>query len=172
VKVRLRTKLGFAAVAVVLGVASYLLFTGPRMLVQPHVRTFRATMLPTPEGSVPVANPLVALPTAEAAKSLNNPLPGTPENRARGRVYYGYYCAFCHGPTGRGDGPVGTSYVPVPADLASEKVRGYSDGQLLRAMFTGTGHEPMLERIVPAEYRWYLVLHARQLGATARTAGR
>jgi hypothetical protein len=34
----------------------------------------------------------------------------------------------------------------------------------LYSMLTGTGHAPMLERIIPAEYRWYLVLYVRQLG--------
>ena len=31
---------------------------------------------------------------------------------AIGKNVYGYYCAFCHGTDGAGNGPVGRSYVP------------------------------------------------------------
>jgi len=37
-----------------------------------------------------------------------------------------------------------------------------SDGEILYAMLTGTGHEPVLQRVVPPPYRWYLVLYVRQ----------
>jgi len=92
-----------------------------------------------------------------------NPLPATPENLARGRVYYTYYCVFCHGELGSGDGPVGQSYLPRPADLRSRHTAALKDGELVQALVTGTGHAPVLERIVPPEYRWYLALQVRAL---------
>ena len=144
------------------GTFAYLLFTGPRMKVQPHIRAFQTRAPALPDGVV-LAQSLPALPTLEEARPLVNPLPATPANLARGKIYYQYYCAFCHGARGRGDGPVGQSYVPVPADLAAPRVRAYSDGQYLRAMLTGVGHEPVLERVVPPEHRWPLVLYARRL---------
>jgi cytochrome c1 len=64
------------------------------------------------------------------------------ENYARGKIYYGYYCSFCHGDKGDGFGPVGYSYNPVPADLHTAKIQSMSDGELLYAMLTGTGHAP------------------------------
>ena len=168
-KVRARTKIGIGALLTVLAVAAYLFMNGPRMYEQEHIRAYQAVMPATPEGSVAVTDALVGLPSEEEAKGLKNPLEAATENVASAKVYYGYYCAFCHGATGRGDGPVGASYVPRPSDLTSAKIRAYSDGQLLRAMLRGVGHETMLERIVPPEYRWHLVLQVRQLGASTIT---
>jgi mono/diheme cytochrome c family protein len=144
--------------------ALYLLFTGPRMYVQPNIRHFQAIMPAPSPNTIPVEEVFEPLPSKEQSQKLTNPLAKTEENIAKGKVYYGYYCVFCHGDTGDGFGPVGYSYVPVPSDLRSEKVRSMTDGEILYSMLTGTGHSPMLERIVLPEYQWYLVLYVRQLG--------
>jgi len=146
-----------------LAVFAYLLFTGPRMFDQPNIRPFQARMPIIPKGSVPVTDAYEPIPTEQQAHQLANPLPKTPQNYARGKVYYGYYCAFCHGESGAGDGPVGYSYVPVPSDLRTKKVKSLSEGQLLRAMLIGAGHEPVLKKVIPADYRWYLELYTRTL---------
>ena len=96
----------------------------------------------------------------------------TEANIARGKVYYQYYCIFCHAANGDGNATVGQSLVPVPGDLRSPKVQAYSDGELLRAMLTGPGHKPfapyagstpVLEYTVLPEHRWYMVLFVRSL---------
>ena len=138
----------------------YVLYKGPRMSVQQHLREFQMDLPPHPAGTVAVRRPD---PSAAQAVTLTNPLQANAGNVARGQVYYSYYCVFCHGDTGAGNGPVGQSYTPVPTDLRSEKVARYPDGQLLRSMLTGVGHEPVLERVVPPEHRWYLVLFVRSL---------
>lgn len=136
------------------------LYEGPRMRTQHHLRDFQMSLPNLPPESRPV-HPLERLPSPPQAALLHNPLPGTPGNLARAGVYYRYYCVFCHGDTGAGDGPVGQSYLPRPADL--RRLRPSGDGELLRAMLTGTGHEPVLEQVVPPEHRWYLVLLLRSL---------
>jgi hypothetical protein len=144
-------------------VIAYLLFTGPRMFVQPNTRPFQMVTPVTTADSIPAVNLYTTLPDESQAEKLKNPLTSTPENFAKGKVYYSYYCAFCHGDKGDGFGPVGYSYVPAPSDLRTPKVQSQSDGRLLLSMMTGTGHSPMLERIVLPEYHWYLVLYLRQL---------
>ncbi len=149
----------------------------PHMVVQPHLRAFDAQMPHEPAGAVPI-EPSPRVPGEEQAAGLNNPLLGrgaaTPTQTAWGRTYYQYYCAFCHGERGEGNGPVGESYVPRPADLRSPRIKAMSDGRLLRAMLTGAGHQvivspgvptsaPVLEYAVPPDYWWYLVLYVRQL---------
>jgi len=151
-----------------MGVVSYILLVGPRMYVQPHIRAYQAAMPLPPAGSVPLAVEIPPLPSAAEAQAMANPLPATEANVARGKVYYEYYCVFCHGDRGDGTGPVGESYVPAPADLRPPKVRAFSDGQLLRAMILGTGHAPVLEYTVLPEHRWYLVLYTSQLAAPAK----
>ena len=144
------------------GLFLFVLYEGPRMRVQHHVREFQMIMPNRAAGTVTVASH-PKLPSAADAVGLKNPLPASAENFARAAVYYQYYCVFCHGYSGAGDGPVGQSYIPRPADLKSVKIAGYRDGELLRSMLIGNGHEPVLERVVPPEHRWYLVLHLRSL---------
>lgn len=160
---RIRRKLLGLVVLAGLAVLGYYFFTGPRMRIQPHVREYQLVMPPPPEGSVPLKNPLPSLPTVQQAQALNLPLASTAANLARGQVYYTYYCVFCHGPSGDGRGPVGDSYFPTPTDLRTARVQKMGDGELLRAMLTGVGHEPVLDRNVPQDDRWYLVLYVRHL---------
>ena len=39
--------------------------------------------------------------------------------------------------------------------------RGWPE-PIIRAMLAGTGHEPVLNRVVLPDHRWYLVLYTRQ----------
>jgi len=149
--------------AVIAIVALYLMFSGPRMRVQPKIIPLQAQMPPVPEGIVPVSGEPSAIPSAQAAAQLASPLPDTEHTRQTGRVYYGYYCAFCHGQTGRGDGPVGNSFTPAPTDLTLPQVQTLSDGALYRAMFTGAGHEPVLDHVIEPKARWYIVSYTRYL---------
>jgi len=140
----------------------FVLYEGPRMTVQHHLREFQMVM-PAPAAGTATVTPPARLPAEAEAAALKNPLPPTSHNVASGGVYYGYYCVFCHGDSGAGDGPVGQSYTPVPADLRTAKIAAYPDGKLLRSMLTGTGHEPVLQRVVPPGHRWFLVTYLRLL---------
>lgn len=147
------------------GTMAWLVFTGPRMKSQPHLRTYQALMpLPPPE-SVPLPAGLIPSPreTAQA-----RPVADTPENRARGRVYYGYYCAFCHGANGDGNGTVGQSYIPRPADLRAGRARHCSQEEIVQLMLLGVGHEPVLPRAVLPAHRGYLALYVHALCADQR----
>jgi mono/diheme cytochrome c family protein len=143
------------------GFIIYLMFSGPRMFVQPKYLAYQAVLPTVPAEIVPVSGP-AALPEAPPAR---NPLPDTEQTRRAGQVYYGYYCVFCHGKDGRGDGPVGLSYVPTPADLTAAAVRGLSDRALYHASLTGVGHSPVLPYVVVPEAPWYIVLYVRHLPA-------
>lgn len=144
------------------GLFGYVLYNGPRMTVQHHIREYQMIMPERAAGSVAVTTP-DRLPSAAEAGNLKNPLQPSAGNLAAARVYYHYYCVFCHGEKGDGNGPVGNSYTPRPADLRSKRTAGYSDGYLLRAMLTGLGHEPVLERVVAPGHRWHLALFVRSL---------
>ncbi|MCY2928973.1 MAG: cytochrome C [Planctomycetota bacterium] len=143
------------------GVYAYLLFTGPRMIDQPSLQAFNAVAPPPPQGAVPVGASATRPAPAAAAP--------TAENLARGRIYYAYYCLPCHGALGAGDGPVGQSYTPAPADLRSPRLRSLSDSDYLRASLTGVGHSPVLDRIVPQDHRPCLLLYSRSLVVPSAT---
>jgi mono/diheme cytochrome c family protein len=156
-----RTKIAIALLILAgVGGMSAALFIGPRMRIQPNIRPHQAVFAPLPANlapySTPAGPPAASMPADQAL--------------AAGKVYYGYYCAFCHGAAGRGDGPVGESYTPAPADLRTAAVRGYSDAQLERAMLTGPGHEPVLEQVVWPAYRPALMAYVRQLAASQEAA--
>lgn len=153
----------------------FMFVNNPRMHVMPAIKPYQARMPLPPGKSVPTTQTGQPLPTTRQAADMRSPLPATAENIAAGKVYYAYYCVACHGENADGWGPVGESFLPAPANLRSAKIQGYSDGQLLRAMLTGPGHSPLrtvpaqqrpvLEYIVPDEYRWPLVLYVKSLGA-------
>ncbi|OPY89558.1 MAG: hypothetical protein A4E73_02992 [Syntrophaceae bacterium PtaU1.Bin231] len=144
----------------------YFMFTGPQMQHQIHIRAYEQRMPLPPSGAVPVEPDGQALPSARQAATRERPVPDTPDNRARGKVYYEYYCIFCHGESGQGNGPVGNGYMPKPTDLRDPKVLRKSDGELFVSMLTGPGHEPVLSRVIPQGHRWYLVLYVRALRET------
>jgi len=141
------------------GYVLYLMFSGPRMRVQPKLRPYQALMPALPQGTIPVS-PAGALPPAAGPD-----LPADTERTRRiGQAHYANYCGFCHGKTGRGDGPVGQSYVPVPTDLTSPAVQDLSDDELHRRMLTGVGHAPVLEHVVDPNAPRYIVPYVRSLG--------
>jgi hypothetical protein len=148
--------------AIALAFAIYLMFSGPHMLVQPIIKTYQAEM-PLMDSNTIAQNPIPPVPSEAIAAKLKNPLEPTPQNLVTGKTYYTYYCLACHNDNGDGFGPVGYSYVPVPADLRSKKIASYSDGQIVRKMLLGPGHQPVLNRIVPADYRWHLALYVKEL---------
>jgi len=140
------------------GLVLYLMFSGPRMRVQPKLLPYEALLPAVPQETVPV---LVF--GARRPPATRNPLDLTERTHRIGQAYYRNYCAFCHGKTGHGDGPVGQSYVPVPTDLTSPAVAGLSDGDLYQGMLTGVGHEPVLGYVVDPNAPWYIVSYVRQL---------
>ncbi len=159
---------GVALIGVGILVYFTIMFIGPHMRVQQHIRAYQDTMPLPPKGIVPVEQDRYEVPSASEARGMKNQLPDTPATHDRGKVYYGYYCIFCHGNNGQGDGPVGYSYMPVPTDLHAPRILQMSDGDLLRAMLVGIGHEPVLPRVVAPDHRWYLVNYVRALGKTSR----
>ena len=163
-------RLGLVFVATALFAWGVAAFTGPRMKTQISIKTGESVMPPLPEGVVSVERPNWPAPTTQQAAGMRNPLERTAANIAAGRVYYGYYCAFCHGGQGTGNGEVGESYVPTPANLHDGRLDKYSDAQLLRRMLTGDSHAPQMERVVHPEHRWYLVLYLRELAASPMSA--
>ena len=143
-------------------VALYLMFSGPRMRIQPKYLPYQAQMPPAPEGSMAIS-PSAQVSLVPADIPLENPLPDTEKTLATGRVYYGYYCGFCHGAAGQATGPVGRSYVPAPTRLTEPGVQAMSDAELYRAMLTGVGHEPVLSYVIDSQARWYIIRYVRAL---------
>lgn len=146
--------------ALVAGVFAYVIYTGPKMKEQPHIRAYQSVVPALPRGSVPVQVPITL---DDSAAQLAGPVAATPSDLSNGKTYYTYYCVFCHGEKGDGIGAVGESWDPAPADLRTDRVRQMNRPQLLKSMLTGVGHDPVLEMVVHPKYRRDLVLYVATL---------
>jgi mono/diheme cytochrome c family protein len=76
------------------------------------------------------------------ARRRANPVLATSEAINRGREFFLFECAQCHGVGGRGDGPQASALTTRPQDLASAQVRSQSDGALFWKITRGRGDMP------------------------------
>jgi len=145
----------------------FFFFTAPRMKEQIHIRAYQTVAFSPPRGSVPARK---AVTVEDSARDLAGGAPATAAELQNGQTFYTYYCVFCHGERGDGIAAVGASYDPAPADLRTARVRAMQPAQLLKAMLTGVGHEPVLEMVVHPQYRRALALYVHAL-AQGQTIG-
>jgi mono/diheme cytochrome c family protein len=107
-----------------------------------------------------------SLPANPAVDALINPIPAGAESIAQGQTLYVPNCVPCHGVSGKGDGPVGLTLNPRPADLTLHAVPGvHTDGQLYDWITNGYPASPMpaFGDYLSDEDRWNLVNYIRTL---------
>jgi mono/diheme cytochrome c family protein len=113
-----------------------------------------------------------------AGESLGNPYApavetsqtasSTPEGSRRGQLLYSRFCLPCHGPQGRGDGPVAQRGYPPPPALQRDIALQYQDGEIFHIITYGLGNMPAYGSQMPREDRWLIVNHVRTLQEAAR----
>lgn len=137
-----------------------------RMWETPAVRPHEKPIAMMPAGIVPFAGG-DAIHAAMPAEELRSPLDLTDaENIARGHKAYFTYCVQCHGKKHDGNGTVGQSFAPLPADLRSVKVQDRSEGNLFKEISFGLpdGRQPPLATTIDAADRWRIVAYLKSLG--------
>jgi mono/diheme cytochrome c family protein len=97
-----------------------------------------------------------------AAEQLVDPL-ATSADPARGQHLFQVYCQLCHGPEGRGDGPVAQRGFPAPPAFNSETTAALRDGQIFHIVTFGQNNMPGHAGQLDPEDRWQLVSHVRGL---------
>jgi copper transport protein len=103
-------------------------------------------------------------PASTASGELANPIPPNPESVAAGKVVFTTNCVPCHGVSGKGDGPIGITLNPRPADLTIHAVPGvHSDGQLFEWITNGFPGSvmPAFKKVLSDDDRWNLVNYMR-----------
>lgn len=98
---------------------------------------------------------------AEAARR-GNPIPANSASRERGRKLFEANCVSCHGPTGRGNGPIAARLETLPADLA-EMAGQHPDGDFAWKIAEGRGAMPSWKGILKENQIWDLVNYVQSL---------
>ncbi|MBK1440863.1 cytochrome c [Parapedobacter sp. ISTM3] len=120
-----------------------------------------------------------------AGEELVNPLQRTQETLAQGEALYQVYCAVCHGPEGRGDGPITKdrrlesksesrqleNYPPPPSYAKSDGInssRGglmaeLTDGKIYHTITYGLNMMGSHASQLSPEERWKVVMYVREL---------
>ena len=101
----------------------------------------------------------------EAAALRKNPVPATAESIKKGGDLYVVYCTPCHGPSGKGNGPVVAKFV-LPADLTNVDLqKGRTDGYWQSYLSVGGAVMPSYSESLSAEERWHVINYLRTLAA-------
>jgi copper transport protein len=107
-------------------------------------------------------------------RSLRNPVAPSSASLARGQeLYQSTGCAECHGVAGRGDGPLGRTLNPRPADFRVHMAAGHTDGELfdwLSNGVAGTAMPPFRDSLSETD-RWNLINYIRKFADTDVVAG-
>ncbi|GAB4220185.1 MAG: cytochrome c [Acidobacteriota bacterium] len=103
-----------------------------------------------------------------AAVEASPTAPTTPDRPSRGQLLYTRFCVPCHGPQGRGDGPVALRGYPPPPALQRDIALQYKDGEIFHIITYGLGNMPGYGSQVAREDRWLIVNHVRTLQEAAR----
>lgn len=135
------------------------------MMLQPAVKAQHGEPRLPPEGTVPQGfEPYTITDFDVANKTLKNPLLTSKEVLLRGQKLFYTYCEVCHGPQGKGDGPVASKMLLPPPPLVSEKIVSWNDGGIFHLITKGRGLMSGYEAQLPKyEDRWAVVNFVRHL---------
>ncbi|MSO19434.1 MAG: c-type cytochrome [Acidobacteria bacterium] len=98
----------------------------------------------------------------DADTKLRNPLATSPETIESGKKLFASYCAACHGPEGKGDGPVAKKALFPPPNLQITVGRR-SDGFLYATIRNGGAVMTSLDHAIAPQERWQLVSYLRSI---------
>ncbi len=104
---------------------------------------------------------------ARAARKPN-PIPADAKSLAQGKELFLAACLACHGPAGKGDGPVAGTLerngVHIrPGDLSNAKLWEQTDGTLFWKISEGRSPMPSFQEGFSEEQRWQIVIYVRTL---------
>lgn len=103
----------------------------------------------------------------EGSAKNQNPLEGqyTESVLKVGQKYYTIHCAVCHGVNGEGGekASVAETMALKPPAMISDKIKGWTDGQIYHVITMGQGNMGPYASHIQAQYRWQVVNYIRTL---------
>lgn len=101
------------------------------------------------------------------ARRVKNPVASTAASITAGAAAFKKYCAFCHGTTAKGDGPLAPKDT-MPADLTDATWdRGSTDGEIFAVIMNGAGPKFDMKGLkgkIPDQDAWHVINYLRSLG--------
>ena len=134
---------------------------------QPIVRPLAAAR-PAPAGSIPLGG-VETLVDREDDTELQAPHPLDAAAAARGKAVFATHCTPCHGPEGKGDGPVSAKFPPAP-NLRHGSICSRSDGFIYGTLTAGGRAMPTMREGTSSADRWDAVAYVRLLQSEGCTA--
>lgn len=126
------------------------------------------TLQPPPPGTIPRGfEPFRYADTPEdrkrAGRELLNPQQPTRLALEEGRHVFENYCAHCHGPSGKGDGPVARAVPTLSMPVSGKATLDLPDGEIFHIITYGRNHMPGHATQIRAADRWKVVHHLREM---------
>ena len=127
-----------------------------------------AAMRIPPEGTQPRGFvPYAYAEDFDGSKNNKNPFSGnfSEETLKTGLKYYTIHCSVCHGAKAEGGEKMSVAETMAlkPPSLLSDKIVGWTDGQIYHVITMGQGVMGPYAAHIPAQYRWQVVNYVRQL---------
>jgi len=115
-------------------------------------------------GHMPLHYAATPADAIRAGRELVNPYKATDAAvLARGQAVYMTFCEICHGPAGKGDGPVAQRGFPAPPSLLAPKAMQIADGQMFHIVTYGQNNMPSYAAQIEREDRWKAIVYVRSL---------
>ena len=102
-----------------------------------------------------------------AAKTIKNPVPATAASVTAGAAAFKKYCAFCHGPEAKGEGPLAPKDSHPPDLTDAVWAHGSTDGEIFTVIANGAGAESKMIAFkgkMPDADLWHIINYLRTLG--------
>ena len=114
-----------------------------------------------------LVNAFILLAAPVEVPQVTNPIPSTQESVSKGEKIYKEKCSNCHGPQGKGDGPLGKLLgASQVKDLSSPHMGAKSDWELYQQVTNGKSPMPSYKNTLSDSDRWHLVNFIRTLNHT------
>lgn len=107
--------------------------------------------------------PLAVATPEEAGEVLADPLPVRQDVLMRGKAQYETHCQVCHGALGDGQALLSKAYGAKPANLQSQTILDYKDGQIFYVITSGKNSMPAYGADISPDDRWAIVRYVRAL---------
>ena len=121
---------------------------------------FSAFAQETQPAAKPTPSPADAIPVAAARQA--NPVKPTPESIAKGKKWYGYDCAMCHGVNGNGKGDVVADMKLTLKDYTDPAaLKDLTDGEIFYIIKNGKGQMPGEGDRAKPDDLWNMVILVR-----------